>query len=356
MKNKIFNISLFLLLPLIVIFFSLVGCNVPSKQGKEETVETKIESKEAQVEETIEEKKEEVEIIPTLKILSVNGMDDDNNIFETSNNNINGNISLIAVDIEIENFDIDKDKIETVWEFNGQEVYRSNEIIEDTGNLYKVGVSKSEGFFISGDYKCSVYLNDSLTDSIEFKVSQPDLDPVEISGTGTFSSDFFNIAGGLTIFEFKNSGSGNFIVYLFDEDGNEIELIVNEIGSVSGKNAMYLPSGTYFMNIEHGATWSFQIKQPRSFDVKTIPYTFSGNSPDISDLITIDGLIEINYSYSGEGNFIVYILNELGQQVELLANEIGSISGSTTFKGDGNKYFISVKLAEGNYEFILDYK
>lgn len=190
----------------------------------------------------------------------------------------------------------------------------------------------------------------------EVEIPQVDIEPIELSGSGATSTDFFDITGGLTIFEFSNTGDSNFIAYILDEEGNELELLVNEIGSISGKKAMYLLPGRYFINVEHGNNWKYTILQPRSFESKTIPYTFTGNSADISDLILIDGLIEINYSHSGSGNFIVYILNKNGGQIDLLVNEIGAISGSTTFKGDDKSYFISVELADGNYEIEVDYK
>lgn len=219
-----------------------------------------------------DEKIVEAEKIPTLEILSVAGVDSDNNIFDSVNNTINGNINLIVVTFKTENFNINEDKIETIWELDSQEVYRSAEVINDTDDTYKVGVSMSEGSFYSGAYKCNIYLNNSL------------------------------------------------------------------------------------INVEYGANWTFNITQPRSFDVKGIPYEFNGSSSDISDLILIDGLVEINYNYSGSGNFVVYLLNEYGDQLELLVNEIDTTSGSTTFKGDGSKYFVSVELADGNYNFNIDYK
>ena len=352
---------LILFISLILIFSFLISCEKMSENTEE--VKKDIEEAESISNEKSEdktavndEKTVEAEKIPTLKILSVAGIDNDNNVFDLVNNTINGNINLIVVTFDTENFNISEDKIETVWELDNQEVYRSTEVINDTDDTYKVGVSMSEGFFYTGEYKCNIYLNNSIEDYIEFEVSQVDFEPIEISGSGTTSSDFFDIAGGLTIFEFNNSGSGNFISYLLDEEGDELELLVNEIGSVNGKKAMYLPGGKYFINVEHGANWTFNITQPRSFDVKTIPYAFNGISPDISDLILIDGLVEINYNYSGSGNFVVYLLNEYGEQLELLVNEIGTTGGSTTFKGDGDKYFISVELADGNYNFNIDYK
>jgi len=334
------------LLVLALIFSLVIACT----NTKPEVVE-----KSAIVEEP-EEETVEVEKTPTLRITSVLGVDNDKNRFDPVNNTIKGNVTSIIVFFDTENFNINKDKIEAVWEFDSQEIYRDTEVIKDGDNEYKVGVSKSKGFYYSGAYKCNIYLNNSIEDYIEFEVSQVDFEPIEISGSDTISSDFFDIVGGLTIFGFNNSGSGNFISYLLDEEGDKLELLVNKIGSVKGKKAMYLPSGKYFINVEHGANWVFNIMQPRSFDVKTIPYTFNENSPNISDLILIDGLVEINYDYSGSGNFIAYLLNEYGEQLDLLVNEVDAISGSTTLKGDGDKYFISVELADGNYSFNIDYK
>jgi len=345
------------LLILITILNFVWSCSskieVPSNESKERAVEV-IKEEKTDIEITTKEEKEEKK--PTLKITSVVGIDNDNNTYSLTNNTISGNINLIEVLFKAENFDISKDRIESIWEFEEREVHRSEEVLKETGNTYLVGVSMTEGFFLSGKYKCIVSLNNSKVDSIEFKVAQSDLEVIEISGSGVTSTEFFNIAGGLTILEFSNIGSGNFIVYLLDEEGNELELLVNEIGSISGRKAMYLPNGKYFLNIEHGDNWKYIIKQPRSLETKTMPYMFKGDSPDVSDLVLLDGLVEINYKFSGSGNFIVYLLNEYGEGVELLVNEIGKTSGTIGFKGNVNKYLIGVESADGNYEIRLDYK
>lgn len=345
------------LLILITILNFVWSCSskieVPNNESKERVVEV-IKEETTDIEITTKEEKDEKK--PTFKIKSVVGIDNDNNTYSLANNTISGNINLIKVLFKAENFDISKDKIESIWEFEEREVYRSDEVLKETDNTYLVGVSMTEGFFLSGKYKCIINLNNSKVDSIEFKVAQSDLEVIEISGSGVTSTDFFNIAGGLTIFEFSNSGRGNFITYLLDEEGNELTLVVNEIGSVSGRKAMYLHNGKYFLNIEIGGSWEFIINQPRFLETKTIPYTFTGDSPDVSDLVLLDGLVEINYKFSGSGNFIVNLLNEYGEEVELLVNEIGKTSGTIGFKGNSNKYLISVELADGNYEIRLDYK
>jgi len=50
------------------------------------------------------------------------------------------------------------------------------------------------------------------------------------------------------------------------------------------------------------------------------------------------------------------LLNEFGEQQDLLVNEIGNSTGSTTIKGNGNNCIISVQNADGNYTFNVSYK
>lgn len=117
----------------------------------------------------------------------------------------------------------------------------------------------------------------------------------------------------------------------------EVELLVNEIGSVSGKKAVYLSAGKYFINIKYGSKWKFDILQPRALETAELPYTFEGSSPDISRVIIADALIQIEYKYNGEGNFIVNLLNANGEKQDLLVNEIGNTSGSITIRGGGGR-------------------
>jgi hypothetical protein len=353
------KIKIFISLLVLILILSFTACSIPLNQTVKVTTETIKENNAAQTvkeTETITTVTETTEPKPELKILNVNGQDADCKNYPLNGDTIDGNITIVLVNLEINNFNVNKDTVQTIWEYENSEVFRSNDIKNDTANKYYVGAKSTEGFFTTGNYKCTVSINNSIEQSIEFKITQKDLEPIEISGKGSKSTDFFDISGGLTIFEFNNSGSGNFITYLLDKDGNEIELLSNVIGSAKGRKAMYVPSGKYFINVKMGGTWKFTVYQPRSLKTTSIPYTFTGNSPDISSLFIADQLIEANYSFSGNGNLVVYLLNQNGEQQELLVNEIGNTSGSTTIKGDGNKYLISVELANGKYEINLDYK
>jgi len=177
-----------------------------------------------------------------------------------------------------------------------------------------------------------------------------------LNGRGNQSTDFFYIYGGYTFIDFDSSGFLESInVDIMDEDGNLAQNIYTIISS-SFYEMLYLDEGRYFLNVEADDSWEAIIKQYAPSLTRNLPYTFTGDSSNLSDLIVIDGLVEINYKYTGSSNFTVYIINEYGEHEESIVNEIGSVSGSTTFKGEGKKYLISVERAQGSYEIILDYK
>jgi hypothetical protein len=259
--------------------------------------------------------------------------------FEIESNEITGNFNTLYALVSTENFNSTKDDMSIVWYLDGEQIFASTDVNKENENVYSMGIV-SEGFIPNGEYEARLKLNGVEIETKNFRVSQVDLESINISGSGAKSTDFFEISGGLTVFDFSNNGGGNFIAMILDENGEELDLLVNEIGTVKGKKATYLPNGKYFINVQNGGTWEFNILQPRNLERATIPYTFEGNFPDISKVIFADKLIQVDYTYSGEGNFIVMLLNEFGEQQDLLVNEIGNSTGSTTIKGNGNKYII----------------
>jgi hypothetical protein len=59
----------------------------------------------------------------------------------------------------------------------------------------------------------------------------------DISGTGQQTSEFFSIGEGLARFEMTHTGSSNFVVKLLDDQGQMVDLLVNEIGNFDGSKA-----------------------------------------------------------------------------------------------------------------------
>ena len=63
---------------------------------------------------------------------------------------------------------------------------------------------------------------------------------------------------------------GNFIVWLKDAQGNNIDLLANKIGSYSGEKSAQLSTGTYYLDVTASGPWSIQIT---STQVITAPIT-----------------------------------------------------------------------------------
>ena len=67
--------------------------------------------------------------------------------------------------------------------------------------------------------------------------------PLRISGSGCNASPFFALKGGLTTFDITHHGESNFVITLLSVDGQIAELLANEIGNYSGKQAIGVKQG-----------------------------------------------------------------------------------------------------------------
>jgi len=83
--------------------------------------------------------------------------------------------------------------------------------------------------------------------------------PKTFTGNSRTVTDFFKVDGGLTRFELKYDGDGNFIIWLLDKDGNKIELLVNEISSFDGSKAIGLNKGIYLLDVTGEGNWQIDV-------------------------------------------------------------------------------------------------
>ncbi len=122
-----------------------------------------------------------------------------------------------------------------------------------------------------GDYSGSVIYSDSLTDGyIEVKSSgQWTITISKDFGTGTSNltgagdcvSPFFTLKDGALVVDLLNTGNSNFIVVVYDENGNRYSSLANEIGDYKGqamfnrgKNGM-----RYCIEVVSQGTWSINF-------------------------------------------------------------------------------------------------
>lgn len=174
--------------------------------------------------------------------------------------------------------------------------------------------------------------------------------PIELEGSGDTATDTFSLTPGLAFFSAEHTGGSNFVLEFMDENGNQLNLLVNEIGSYNGTTAATIPdSGEYLLNVTADGSWNIDITQSIPSDVPSAPTTLEGNGDDVVFVNLDSGLTHLEFSHLGESNFIVMVNDQ-----NLLVNEIGNYEGSQAQQvQDPGTYAISVK-ADGNWSIQIE--
>lgn len=180
--------------------------------------------------------------------------------------------------------------------------------------------------------------NSPGTDTIIINYAPPITD-IQLSGHGDDITQSFVLTTGVAIFQMSHVGSSNFAIWLVTQGGVEEELLANEIGSYQGSTLVGVTTsysgdvvpGTYYLEVTADGDWTVTISQPRPSSAPGLPQTITGISDKASSAFTLtEGAIKFQMSYTGSSNFIVILYNEDGEWVDLLANEIGDYTGTTS--------------------------
>jgi len=84
--------------------------------------------------------------------------------------------------------------------------------------------------------------------------------PIILSGFGQEASEKFVLEEGLVRFNFVYKGQHNFSVWLLDNNGKEVELLVNTIGDFNGSKAIGIDkTGIYLLDISADDYWTIII-------------------------------------------------------------------------------------------------
>lgn len=168
------------------------------------------------------------------------------------------------------------------------------------------------------------------------------------NGVGDSVTDTVSLDSGYTVFSFTNNGSRNFIVRLYDEEGNSIEGLVNEIGEYNGKVGVMIDNpGNYMYEVKSSGEWSIVADQtiPNSAEEGSV----SGNGDDVKFIKLNAKNYKITGKHSGTRNFIVRVNDQSG-----IFNEIGMYEGTTIERVvDDGIYAVGVK-ADG--EWIISFE
>lgn len=84
---------------------------------------------------------------------------------------------------------------------------------------------------------------------------------LNFSGTGPQSTAMFSLNAGLVQAAYTHNGNSNFAITLLDGQGNQMELIVNEIGPIQGSKAFGVEQpGQYILSVEADGAWTVSLK------------------------------------------------------------------------------------------------
>jgi hypothetical protein len=177
--------------------------------------------------------------------------------------------------------------------------------------------------------------------------------PQTISGRGKTATKAFRVEDGMAVFRFQHRGQSNFIVGLLTSRGEEIDGLVNEIGTITGSTARAIEAGRYLFNVEADGPWSIRIEQPRPGSGRELPTTAKGRGHTVAGPFqATGGGVRFELRHRGESNFIVDVLDVDGQPIGNLSNEIGRFSGSTVGEVPGGVYWLNVQ-ADGSWTVTM---
>lgn len=173
---------------------------------------------------------------------------------------------------------------------------------------------------------------------------------LSLSGSGDAATELIELKAGFAVFEGSYSGSRNFIVQLMDENGNNVELLVNEIGAYNGKTfAIIKTDGNYYLNVKASGSWNFSIYQSAPPNMVNAPTELSGSGDDVVFINAKSGNYKFTSTHQGSSNFIVR-LNGTG----LLVNEIGNYNGSTREQLSTSGVYAFVVNADGKWSIKIE--
>ncbi|HVL51535.1 MAG TPA: hypothetical protein VM754_08565 [Actinomycetota bacterium] len=148
----------------------------------------------------------------------------------------------------------------------------------------------------------------------------------EFRGEGS-KEQSIQAGGGLTIITLTHEGGQNFVVQF--GQGENMQLLVNEIGNYRGSKAVGLPVGTYTLKIATRGRWTARVDQSVPTEAPSAPKKLEGDGAEASDFFFLSaGTARFKLSFEGDGLFAPYLLKASdGSVVTVLANEFGRFTG-----------------------------
>lgn len=180
--------------------------------------------------------------------------------------------------------------------------------------------------------------------------------PIILTGNGQEATEKFKLENGLSIFYMQHDGTSNFAIWLLDNSGDRIDLLVNAIGSFDGSKAVGINNpGDYVLDILADGNWNINIEQPRPKTSTPIPKVLIGRGQKATEMFYLNtGLVRFKMKHDGSSNFAIWLLDNKGNRIDLLVNQIGTFDGSKALGITQSGVYLLDILAGGNWEISIE--
>lgn len=178
----------------------------------------------------------------------------------------------------------------------------------------------------SGTASASVLANDfdpsGETGAITNQVSAP----IIFSGSNDQATQTFYCGLGRLDVSWT-AGDGYFSIWLVDESGENIDLLASQIDGGAGSSVTHVSQpGNYRLKISARSPWTVTL--PATLETTTAT-TFSGSN-DLTTPAFMCGVGRLNVEWTaGDGYFSIWLVDESGDNVDLLASQVDGGPGST---------------------------
>jgi hypothetical protein len=223
-------------------------------------------------------------------------------------------------------------------------------------NINKAAEAGFTGGTAAGSYSPGLRVNRAqmasfLARVLDLVVEEAGATPPErsnrrLSGTGTDVITGSIPDDRMTIATIEHTGASNFIVWAVDDEGEKLDLLVNEIGDYSGTRSVNFGSarGLRGIDIQADGAWSMVI-QPANWAHELTASGGDGRGEDIVDASRLAGAV-VRLTHDGDSNFVIWVYDDDGERIDLLVNEIGEYAGTHRVPNGAAWFDVS---ADGNW-------
>ena len=213
-----------------------------------------------------------------------------------------------------------------------------------------------------GVNRAGAYMLDVLADGqwmIEVDQTSPamELEPtIALFGHGRQASPFFNLDSALTVVRMQHDGQSNFAIALLDSQGKQVASLANVMGIFDGSSAIGVESpGTYILDIAADGNWTVNITQPAPVTQLEPPIALSGSGIQASPFFNLAaGLVVVRMEHDGQSDFVVRLLDSLGNAISVLVDEAGPFDGSTAIGVPQTGTYMLDISADGNWTVEIE--